>query len=164
MARQASKKFKKRKDDYEQRLIDLRRVARVVAGGRRFSFRATLVLGNKKGEVGLGSAKGADTALAIEKAVRRAKKSMAKFPITKDGSIPHFVGAKFSSAFVILRPAKKGRGLVAGSSVRAVLELAGYKNVTAKVVSRSKNKLNNAKATISALRKLSQSQSANGES
>src|SRR3989344_2234674 len=94
----------RQKSEYEQKLTDLRRVARVVAGGRRFTFRAAVVIGNKKGDVGFGLGKAADTSQAIEKAVRKARKSLIHVPLTKDESIPHEVYSKFGSARVVLRP------------------------------------------------------------
>lgn len=140
------------KKDFDQKLIDVRRVARVMAGGRRFSFRVTVVAGNRKGEVGVGMAKSGDTSEAIEKAFRQAKKKLIKVKLTKDFSIPYEVRAKFASAVLFLRPAPKGKGLIAGSSIRTVLELAGVKDVNAKILSRSKNKVNNARVAIEALR------------
>jgi len=140
--------------EFSQKIIDIRRVARVVAGGRRFSFSVVVVVGDKKGKVGVGIGKAGDTALAIEKAVTSAKKNMITVRRTKEGSVPHEVGAKYSSARVVIMPAK-GRGLVAGSSVRSVLDLAGITNVTAKLRSGTKNKLNNAKAAVLALSLLS---------
>jgi small subunit ribosomal protein S5 len=140
--------------EFEQKMIDLRRVARVVAGGRRFTFRASLVIGDRNGRVGLGIGKGADTTLAIEKAYNQAKKNIIKVPITKHGSIPHETYGKFGSGKIILKPAVAGRGLVAGTSCRTVLDLAGVKNATAKVLSRTKNKLNNARGTMEALMNL----------
>ena len=131
-------------------MLNIRRVARVVSGGRRFAFSVAIVAGNRKGLVGVGLGKGSDTALAIAKATRHAKKNMIKVNTTKDMSIPHEVSAKYSSARVVLRPVRD-RGLVAGSAVRTVLELAGLKNIAAKIVSPSKNKLNIARATIVAL-------------
>lgn len=145
---------KKQKGEFDNKIIDIRRVARVVAGGRRFSFRVGMIAGNRRGEVGVGIGKAADTVTAIEKAFRNAKNNMIKFGLTKDFSIPNDTDAKFGSAYIIIRRSSKGRGLVAGSSVRTVLALAGVKNATAKIISRSKNKLNNAKAAICALRKL----------
>ncbi|MBI2109113.1 MAG: 30S ribosomal protein S5 [Parcubacteria group bacterium] len=139
--------------DFAQKVIDVRRVARVVAGGRRFSFSVVLVLGDKKGSVGVGIGKASDTARAIEKAIRSAKKNMIKVDTTPSMSIPHEVDSKFGSAQLILIPAR-GRGLVAGSSVRTVLDLAGLTDIAAKIRSRSKNKLNNARATVAALRAL----------
>jgi len=140
--------------EFEQKIIDIRRVARVVAGGRRFSFRVSVVIGNKKGEVGVGMGKSNDTASAIDKAVRIAKKNRIKVPLTKDNSIPHEIEAKFTQARIVIKPARKGRGLVAGSSLRTVLYLSGVNDVIAKVFSRSKNKLNIARATMKALKEL----------
>jgi small subunit ribosomal protein S5 len=145
---------KNQKSEFEQKIIDIRRVARVVAGGRRFSFRVTVVAGNRKDEVGVGLGKASDTATAIEKAFRNAEKNLIKVKVTKDFSIPHKTEAKFAAAKIIIKPAPHGRGLIAGSSVRTVLDLSGIKNASAKVLSRSKNKLNNARAAIEALRKL----------
>ena len=126
----------------------------MVKGGRRFSFSVALVVGNRKGNVGVGLGKASDTALAIEKAMRDAQKNLLHVPLNKAMSIRHEVGAKFGSSQVTIRPAP-GRGLVAGSSVRTVLDLAGIKDITSKILSRSKNKLNNARAAIAALAKLS---------
>jgi small subunit ribosomal protein S5 len=141
------------KSEFDQRMINIRRVARVVAGGRRFSFSVSIILGNKKGKVGVGLGKAGDTTLAIEKAVRDAKKHMITVHLTKDNSIAHEVSAKYCAARVSMMPAH-GRGLVAGSSVRPVLELAGVTNTVAKIHSGSKNGLNNARAAVEALRKL----------
>jgi small subunit ribosomal protein S5 len=137
--------------EFEQKMIDLRRVARVVSGGRRFAFRATLVIGDRNGRVGLGLGKAADTTAAIEKAYSQAKKQLIRVPLTKTGSIPHESLGKYGSGLVLIRPAALGRGLVAGTSARVVLDLAGVKNATSKVLSRTKNKLNNARATLAAL-------------
>ncbi|OGG57505.1 hypothetical protein A2853_03925 [Candidatus Kaiserbacteria bacterium RIFCSPHIGHO2_01_FULL_55_17] len=133
--------------------MGIRRVARVMAGGRRFNFSAALVLGDKKGRVGVGVGKAADTALAIEKATRAAKRSMITVPLTKNRSIPHNVESKYCASRIEIRPSP-GRGLVAGSSVRTVLELGGVSDVTAKILSRSHNSINNARAAIEALRKI----------
>ncbi len=143
-----------RRSEFAQKLIGIRRVARVMAGGRRFNFSAALVIGDKKGRVGVGLGKAADTAQAIEKATRAAKRAMIQINLTKNRSVPHNIEAKFCASRVEIRPAA-GRGLVAGSSVRTVLELAGVSDVTAKLLSRSKNSVNNARAAIEALRKLS---------
>ncbi|MDB5225271.1 MAG: rpsE [Candidatus Adlerbacteria bacterium] len=134
-------------------MITIRRVSRVVAGGRRFSFSVAIIIGNKKGKVGVGLGKAGDTTLAIDKATRDAKKHMITLVLTKDNSIAHEVGAKYNASRITLMPAK-GRGLVAGSSVRPVLELAGISNIVAKVHSGSKNGLNNARAAIEALKSL----------
>ena len=138
------------RSEFDQKTILLRRVARVVAGGRRFSFSAAIVVGDHKGRVGVGIGKGGDTALAMEKAMRDAKKNMIRVRTTESMSIPHDVMAKDSSGIVSIRPAPE-RGIVAGSSVKLVLELAGVKDVTAKILSPSKNKLNIARATVKAL-------------
>lgn len=142
-----------RKSEFDQRMINIRRVARVVAGGRRFSFSVSIIIGNKKGRVGVGLGKAGDTTLAIDKAVRNAKKNMITVTLTKDSSIAHDTKAKYNASRVRLIPAS-GRGLVAGSSVRPVLELAGITNIIAKVDSGSKNGLNNARAAIEALKSL----------
>lgn len=139
--------------EFEQVTIDVRRVARVMAGGRRFNFSLVIVIGDKKGRVGVGLGKAADTALAIDKATRDAKKHLFTVPRTASGSIPHQVGAKYASSTVEIIPSK-GRGLVAGSAVRTVLDLAGVTDVVTKIHSRSKNKLTMARATIAALKKL----------
>jgi len=141
------------RSEFDQKIITIRRVARVVAGGRRFSFSVSMIIGNKKGKVGVGLGKAGDTTLAIDKAVRSAKKNLITVNLTKDTSIAHEVSAKYCAARVMLMPAP-GRSLVAGSSVRPVLELAGITNVVAKLHSGSKNGLNNARATIAALQKL----------
>jgi small subunit ribosomal protein S5 len=125
-----------------------------MAGGRRFNFSAALVLGDKKGAVGIGVGKAADTALAVEKATRDAKRNMIHVPLTKNRSIKYNVSSSYCASVVEVRPSP-GRGLVAGSSVRTVLELAGVSDVTAKLLSRSKNSINNARAAIEALRQLS---------
>lgn len=142
-----------RRSEFAQKMIGIRRVARVMAGGRRFNFSAALVLGDKKGRVGVGVGKAADTQLAIEKATRAAKRAMIQLDLTKTRSIPHNVEAKFCASVVEIRPSP-GRGLVAGSSVRSVLELAGVSDVTAKLLSRSKNPINNARAAVEALRQV----------
>ncbi len=139
--------------EFDQKILDIRRVTRVVAGGRRFSFSVALVAGDRKGRVGVGTGKAGETALAIEKAMRSAKKAMIRVSMTKTGSIAHDVSAKYASARVVIRPAPE-RGLIAGSAVRNVLELAGIKDVTSKILSGSKNRLNNAQATVKALQTL----------
>ncbi len=141
------------RSEFDQKIISIRRVTRVMAGGRRFSFSVAIVIGNKKGKVGVGIGKAGDTQLAIEKAVRSARKNLIEIPLNKHQHIPHDVHTKISSSEVMIKPAP-GRGLVAGSSVRTVLELGGVKDVTAKIFSRSKNKLNNARAAIAALKML----------
>ena len=138
------------KPEFDQKIISIRRVTRVVTGGRRFAFSVAVVIGDRKGRVGVGQGKATDTPVAIDKAVRDARKNMIKVNITKNSSIPHEVSAKYSSSRVLIMRAP-GKGILAGSSVRTVLEFAGLKEVSSKIFSRSKNKLNNAKAAIKAL-------------
>lgn len=136
--------------EFDQKIISIRRVTRVAAGGRRFNFSVALVAGNRKGQVGVGTGKAGDTSLAIDKALKNAKKNMITVRTTSSMSIPHEVAAKYSSAKVEILPAK-GRGIAAGSSVRDVIDLAGLKDITAKLRSGTKNKLNNARAAVKAL-------------
>lgn len=138
------------RSEFEQATLEVRRVARVMAGGRRFSFSVTVVIGDKKGRVGVGLGKGADTALAIDKAVRDAKKHLITVKRTPEGSIAHDVSVKNSSSIVTIIPSP-GRGVVAGSAMRTVLEHAGVTNVIAKILTRTKNKLTIARATVAAL-------------
>ncbi len=145
-----SPSFERPKPEFDQKILNIRRVTRVVAGGRRFSFSVALVAGDRKGAVGLGLGKAGDTALAINKAFRNAKKNLVKLKLTKDMSLPHEVRAKFSSSHVMLLP-NHSRGLVAGTVVRDIAKLAGLKDVTGKVLSGSKNRLNNARAVMKAL-------------
>ncbi len=138
------------KSEYEQKLLDVARVVRVVAGGRRFRFRVVAVVGDRKGKVGVGVAKGQDVSLAMEKASANAKKHLIRVPLVNE-TIPFKTEARYASSHVLLRPGLKGKGIVAGGAVRVVCELAGISNITAKILSNSKNKLNNARATIEAL-------------
>lgn len=146
-------KQNREQSQYEQKLLDVARVVRVVAGGRRFRFRAVVVIGDKKGKVGVGASKGQDVAMAVEKAAANAEKFLFSVPLVK-GTIPHMTEAKFCSARVLLKPGVKGKGIVAGGAVRAVCELAGIENISGKILGKTKNKLNNAKATIKALQQL----------
>lgn len=148
--RRSRPSFERPKPEFDQRMVSIRRVTRVVAGGRRMTFAVAIAIGDKKGSVGLGTGKGGDTAIAIAKALRQAKKNMFKIKTTKEMSIPHEVKAKFSSSQLTIRP-NHGKGLVSGSTVRDMLILAGIKNVTAKLHSGSKNKLNNARVAYKAL-------------
>jgi small subunit ribosomal protein S5 len=152
MARNNNRFKRREKPEFEQKLLDLARVTRVVKGGRRFRFRATLVIGNKKGRVGVGVAKGADVSDAIEKSYNDAKKNMIE--VKMDGNtISHDVLMKLGSARVMLKPASKGRGIIAGGAVRAVVDLAGIHDIVSKSLGTS-NKLNVARATIEALKSL----------
>jgi len=141
------------KDEFESKLLDLARVTRVTGGGKRLRFRAVIIAGNKKGKIGIGIDKGRDVSQAVEKATRKAKKNLIEIMIS-DGTISHEVMAKAGPAVVMLKPQKTGRGLVAGGVVRTICELSGIKNISSKILSGSKNKLNNARATMEALKKL----------
>lgn len=140
------------KDDMEQRILEVARVTRVMAGGKRMNFRACVAIGDKKGNVGVGLGKGADVTMAVNKAVNRAKKTMVNVPMINE-TIPHEVRLKMGAAKQLFKPAKKGRGVIAGGVTRIILELAGVKNVTSKALG-SNNKVNNARCTIEALRQL----------
>lgn len=152
-SRRGGPRGERQKPEFEQKIVSIRRVTRVMAGGRRFSFSVGMVAGDKKGRVGFGAGKAGDTTLAIEKAYRQAKKNMFTVNRTESGSIPHDIQAKFTSSEVAIWPTP-GRGLTAGSAVRDVLQLAGVTDVSAKVFSRSKNQVNTVKATIKALEQL----------
>jgi small subunit ribosomal protein S5 len=141
-------------DGFDDKLLDLRRVTRVMKGGKRFRFRATVVVGDKAGRVGVGVAKGLDVPQAINKAKVQAKKHLVIVERVESRTISHEVLAKYSAAKVLIRPASLDHGLRAGGSVRAVLELAGVKDATAKCIGRTSNKLTNAMATLEALREL----------
>lgn len=141
------------KPEFDSKIVDIRRVTRVTAGGRRMNFSVAVVAGDRKGRVGVGLGKGLDTAVAVEKATREAKKHLIKVPLSAGMTIPHAVEAKWGSAKIKIFPAR-GSGIVAGSSARMVIELAGIKDVCAKYLSGSKNRLNNARVTIAALEKL----------
>jgi len=147
------------KSEFEESLLDIARVTRVVAGGKRLSFRATLVIGSRskdKHEVGVGISKGKDVAQAIQKASNKAKKNLITVPVV-DETIPHEVKAKYKASRVIIKPAKKGKGIRAGGAVRIVLKLANISNANAKILSSSSNAINNARVTIIALSKLKNS-------
>lgn len=145
-----SDKKKREKPEFEQKLLDLARVTRVVKGGRRFSFRATMVIGDRKGRVGVGVGKGSDVSNAIGKAVNDAKKDLINIDIST-GTIPYDMSVKMGSAKIMLKPAKEGRGIVAGGAVRAVVDLAGIKDIVSKSLGTS-NKLNVARAAVKALK------------
>jgi len=142
--------FERAKPEYDQKILEIRRVTRVVSGGRRMTFSVALAIGDRKGLVGLGTGKAIDTSMAIQKAQKAAKKNMLKLSLTKTQSLPYDISAKFGSAKVMLMP-NRGRGIISGSAVRDMLLLAGVKDVTTKILSGSKNKLNNARATMVAL-------------
>ncbi len=142
------------KKEFENEVLDISRVERMTSGGRRLRFRTLVVIGDKKGRVGIGSAKGQDVQQAIEKATKKAQKSVVTILITEKGTIPHEVKAKFGAATILLKPQSEGRGLVAGGTVRAICSMGGIENISGKIIGNTRNKLNNAKATIKALQSL----------
>jgi len=149
--RDGGKPFQERVKDVDQKILDIRRVTRVVAGGRRMSFAVSMIIGDKNlGVVGVGTGKGNDTALAIAKALKDAKKNAIKITRTEKHSIPHDVDAKYNASRVMLFP-NKGKGLVVGAALRDIAVISGLKDVSGKVFSGSKNKLNTARAVIKAL-------------
>ena len=147
--RRNKRRFKKEKPEFDQKVIDIARVTRVVKGGKRFSFRTAVVIGNKKGKVGVGVAKGPDMRVATEKAYADAKKNMIVVNF-KGSTIPYSVYQKLGSVKILMKPAAKGHGIVAGGAVRVVMNFAGINDISSKMLG-SKNKLNNARATILAL-------------
>lgn len=142
-----------KKDEFQEQTLDMRRVTRVMGGGKRFRFRATIVIGDLRGRVGVGMGKGVDVQQALGKAQRDARKHVITIPLVKR-SIPHEVEAKYSAAQIRLKPAQEGHGLVAGGAARAVLSLAGIKDITAKTLGRTPNQVTNALATYEALKML----------
>ena len=138
--------------EYDHEVLEIARVVRVVKGGRRFRFRASVLVGDRNGKVGLGTSKSKDVQQAIQKAQGQAEKHLVKIPL-KDGTIPHRVEAKFKGAHIIMRPARPGAGLIAGSVVRMVAELVGIKDIVSKRYG-STNKVNNAKAVFKALQQI----------
>lgn len=151
--KRSPRKKERVRSEFDQKILDIRRVTRVSSGGRRFNFSVAVVVGDKKGKVGVGTGKAGDTSLAIEKAAKAAKKNMIEIKRTDSNSISHDVETKFSSAIVKIMPAPH-KGIVAGSALRDVIELAGLNDINGKILSGSKNKLNIAKATIKALSKI----------
>ncbi len=139
--------------EFDQRIIDLARVTRVTAGGKRMRFRACVVIGDKKGQVGYGIAKGADVTLAVNKAANHAKKALVTIPITH-GTIPHEVRIKYKAARLMLKSAPEGTGVMAGGPIRLALEISGISNIVAKIYG-SKNKINNIHAFFAAIKELS---------
>ena len=140
----------KEKSEFDSKMIDLARVARVTKGGKRFSFRATMVVGDSKGRVGVGVAQGHDVQQAMEKSTQSAKKHLLRVHII-NGTIPHEVRFKYHSAVVMIKPSPSGSGVKAGGPVRVIAKLAGIHNITAKLIERTNNKINIARATLGAL-------------
>ncbi|MEI6627531.1 MAG: 30S ribosomal protein S5 [bacterium] len=151
--KRSSARPKKEKPEFDQQTVDLARVTRVMAGGKRMRFRACVVIGDHKNRVGVGLGKGKDVPIAMDKAYKKAERDMIKVNIV-NGTIPHAVIAKFSASKVLLKPAPKGTGIIAGGPARLVLSMAGISDVVAKIVSTSTNKVNNVMATIEALKML----------
>lgn len=138
------------KPEFDQQIIDLARVTRVTEGGKQLSFRVCIIIGDRKGRVGYGIAKGIDVQIAVEKAVRQAKKNMITVPLVKE-TIPHQVVAKFKAAKIMIKPAPIGSGIIAGGATRTILEMAGVPNASSKSLGKTTNKITNAKATFDAL-------------
>jgi small subunit ribosomal protein S5 len=145
-------KGKEKDSEWQEKVVQIRRVTKVVKGGKKLSFRAVLIIGNEKGQVGVGVGKASDVIGAVKKAVTDAKKKLVIVPMNKDSSIPIIYG-RSGAAKVIMRPSAPGSGVIAGGSVRTILELAGVKNILAKQLG-SNNPLNNARAAADALFKL----------
>lgn len=141
--------------EFASSTLEVRRVSRMVAGGRRFRFRALVAIGNKKGTVGIGMGKAVDVPKAVEKATRKAKANAIRVPLRK-GTIPRDIRIKQGTARILLRPAKPGHGIVAGSVIRTLCELAGVTDISAKILSRSTNSLVNAQATMTAFERLAE--------
>ncbi|MGN1259351.1 MAG: 30S ribosomal protein S5 [Christensenellales bacterium] len=146
------KEAPEKKDEFEKVTADIRRVTKVVKGGRNMRFSALVVVGDKKGKVGIGLGRGAEVSIAMDKAGLEAKKHITEIPL-KDTTIPHEVIGKFEKTKVILMPAKKGNGIIAGGSVRTVVELAGIRDITTKLYG-SNNPVNCVKATLNGLMQL----------
>jgi len=152
-ARRGGPRRPREESEFDQKIIDIARVARVTEGGKRMSFRATVAVGDRINRIGFASGKGLDVTLAVNKAVSRAKKHMIRLPVNKKGTIAHASQAKFGASKVMIKPAPVGTGIIAGGVMRIILELAGVKNVTAKMIG-ANNKINNAQATLDALKKI----------
>jgi small subunit ribosomal protein S5 len=140
------------RSEFDQKVVEVKRVTRVVAGGKRMRFRALVVIGNHKGKVGMGLKKGADVAESVNKAVNAAKKNLITLPLVNE-TIPHALNVKYKSSSLMLKPAKPGTGVIAGGAVRSVMDLSGVKNVVCKMLG-SNNKVNNVKAVFSAFSKM----------
>jgi small subunit ribosomal protein S5 len=148
-----SGKLKNPKTDWQERVVAIQRVTKVVKGGKKMSFRAVVVVGNEQGKVGVGVGKASDVITAVKKGVTDGKKHVIMVPLTGANSIPHATTGRFGAAKLVLRPSAPGCGVIAGGSTRTVLELAGVKNILSKQLG-SNNLLNNARATIDGLSSL----------
>lgn len=148
--RRKNNRSREKETNWQERVVQIRRVSKVVKGGKKLSFRAIVVVGNEKGQVGVGVGKASDVIGAVRKGVADGKKQLVDVPLTKSSSIPHPIQGRSGAARVMVRPAAPGTGVIAGGAVRTVLELAGIRNILAKQLG-SDNPLNNARATIEAL-------------
>ena len=150
--RQSNNEGERDRNEFDQKVVEVKRVTRVVAGGKRMRFRALVVIGDHKGKVGMGLKKGADVSESVNKAVNAAKKNMITLPLV-NGTIPHGLNVKYKSSQLMLKPAKPGTGVIAGGAARQVFELSGVKNVVCKMLG-SNNKVNNVKAVFAAFGKM----------
>ena len=150
--RQSNNEGERDRNEFDQKVVEVKRVTRVVAGGKRMRFRALVVIGDRKGKVGMGLKKGADVSESVNKAVNAAKKNMVTLPLVNE-TIPHELNIKYKSSSLMLKPAKPGTGVIAGGAVRSVMELSGVKNIVCKMLG-SNNKVNNVKAVFAAFRRM----------
>ncbi len=152
----AKREFKKprmeERDEFDKKLLEVRRVTKVVKGGRTMRFAALVVVGDKKGRVGMGTAKAAEVPMAVEKATKAAKKNLVTVPVV-NGTVPYEAIGKFSTTRIIILPSKAGTGVIAGGAARSVFELAGYTDITSKIHG-STNKINTVRATLNALKNM----------
>ena len=148
-----SNRSKEKESEWQERVVQIRRVTKVVKGGKKLSFRAILVIGNEQGQVGVGVGKASDVIGAVKKAASDGKRNLVSVQLTRNDSIPHIIQGRAGAARVIMRPSAPGSGVIAGGSVRTILELAGVKNILAKQLG-SSNQLNNARAATDALARL----------
>lgn len=150
----AKREFRKprieEKDEFDKKLLEVRRVTKVVKGGRTMRFSALVVVGDKKGRVGMGTAKASEVPMAVEKATKAAKKNLVTVPVV-NGTVPYEAIGKFSTTRIIILPSKAGTGVIAGGAARSVFELAGYTDITSKIHG-STNKINTVRATLNALK------------
>lgn len=146
-------KSREAKSEWSERVVSIQRVTKVVKGGKKLSFRAVVVVGDERGQVGVGVGKAGDVITAVKKGVTDGKKNILTVPLTSSDSIPHRTEGRFGAAKILLRPSAPGSGVIAGGSIRTVLELAGVKNILSKQLG-SNNLLNNARATVVGLSNL----------
>ena len=150
----AKREFRKprveERDEFDKKLLEVRRVTKVVKGGRTMRFSALVVVGDKKGRVGMGTAKASEVPMAVEKATKAAKKNLVTVPVV-NGTVPYEAVGKFSTTRIIILPSKAGTGVIAGGAARSVFELAGYTDITSKIHG-STNKINTVRATLNALK------------